>query len=86
MSLLQVRGMPDELYATLNRVAKSENRSIAQQTIVLLRWALDIREEMMSRRKSVLAEIAALPLPRSTSMPNPAKLIRKDRYNVRNHR
>ena len=79
MSLLQVRGMPEELYETLNRVAKNENRSIAQQTIVLLRWALNMRGERLSRRKCALAEIAALPLKQTARLPSPAKLIREDR-------
>ena len=79
MSLLQVRGVPGELYAALSRVAKSENRSIAQQTIVLLRWALGMREERISRRKAVLMEISALSLANTDELPDPAELIREDR-------
>jgi hypothetical protein len=57
MPLLQVRGIPQELYETLSRVAQMENRSISQQTIALLKKALNITNERMARRKSVLQEI-----------------------------
>lgn len=50
MSLLQVRDIPEDLYENLAKVAKKENRSIAQETVVLLRKALDLKEEHISRR------------------------------------
>ncbi len=51
MPLLQVRDVPIELYETLSRVAESENRSIAQETIVLLKKALNYQEERGARRE-----------------------------------
>ena len=36
MPLLQVRDIPEDLYEKLAKVAQMENRSIAQETIVLL--------------------------------------------------
>jgi hypothetical protein len=79
MPLLQVRDIPQELYETLSRVAKMENRSIAQQTIVLLKTALHLRNERMARRKSVLQEIDNLRIAKADSFPDPAKLTREDR-------
>ncbi|MBI9096972.1 MAG: hypothetical protein JEY91_00775 [Spirochaetaceae bacterium] len=79
MSLLQVRDIPEDLYENLARVAKKENRSIAQETIVLLRKALDLKEEHISRRKRVLEEIDELYVAEADSFPDPALLIREDR-------
>lgn len=53
MALLQVRDMPDDLYETLSRVAAAENRSIAQQTIVLLKKSLQYDQKRKARRKQL---------------------------------
>lgn len=79
MPLLQVRDFPADLYETLSKVAQSENRSISQQTIVLLRSALNMKEERISRRKAVLKEIAELDIKNGNELPDPAVLIREDR-------
>jgi hypothetical protein len=79
MPLLQVRDIPKELYETLSRVAQMENRSISQQTIVLLKKALNITNERMARRKSVLQEIDSLDIKNVNKFPDPAKLTREDR-------
>ncbi len=79
MPLLQVRDIPEDLYEKLATVAQSENRSIAQETIVLLRKALNLTEERMARRKQVLEKISALNIPNAQTFPDPAELIREDR-------
>jgi hypothetical protein len=79
MPLLQVRDFPQELYDTISRVAKTKNRSIPQQTIVLLKNALRIGDERMARRKAVLEEIDRLHMETAQSFPDPAKLTREDR-------
>jgi len=79
MPLLQVRDIPQELYETISRVAKQENRSIAQETIVLLKKALNITGERTARRKAVLREIDNLHIENADSFPDPALLIREDR-------
>jgi hypothetical protein len=79
MPLLQVRDIPQELYETISRVAKQENRSIAQETIVLLKKALNITGERTLRRKAVLREIDNLYIENADSFPDPALLIREDR-------
>lgn len=79
MPLLQVRDIPQDLYEKLGRVAEEDNRSIAQETIVLLKKALDYREERLAKRKRVLAEIKANKIKDANGFPNPAELIREDR-------
>jgi hypothetical protein len=43
--------IPKELYKTISRAARIENRNISQQTVVLLKKALNITGERMARRK-----------------------------------
>jgi len=79
MPLLQVRDCPDELYEKLTQVARSEHRSIAQQTIVLLRKALHLNECRIVRRQITFKAIDDLTIKDSGSFPNPADMIREDR-------
>jgi hypothetical protein len=79
MPSLQVRDIPKELYETIARVAQTENRSIAQQTIVLLKNALRLTDERIARRKSVLREIDNLNIKGTDAFPDPTELVREDR-------
>ena len=79
MPLLQVRDFPAELYDVLARVAHAENRSIPQQTIVLLKKALSISQEQKVRRQAVLKEIEDFKINNANSFPDPVDLIREDR-------
>jgi hypothetical protein len=79
MPLLQVRDIPEDLYECLAKVAQSENRSIAQETIVLLRSALNQKEERKARRRKILEEINEISLGDTDKFPDPALLIREDR-------
>ena len=79
MPLLQVRNIPTDLYEILSRVAQKENRSIAQETIVLLRSALDQKEERTVKRKKIIEEIEEMNIDCENNFPNPVLLIREDR-------
>ena len=79
MPLLQVRECPPEVYDALSRVAQTENRSVPQQTIVLLKNALNITGERKARRKAVLREIDSLDIKNTDTFPDPTTLIREDR-------
>jgi len=79
MPLLQVRDFPEDLYEKLARTAEADNRSIAQETIVLLRKALNLKEERVSRRKKLLEEIQKNRVPNVDNFPSAAELIREDR-------
>jgi len=46
MAILQVKGIDDDLYAEIKEVAESENRSVSQQVVHLLRSYLAKREQM----------------------------------------
>ena len=80
MAILQVRDVPDDLYKNLSNVAKQENRSISQETIVLLRSALQLKEERISKRKFLLSEIAEFNRNKENrKFPDPVEMIREDR-------
>ena len=79
MPLLLVRDVPMDLYEKLSQVAEAENRSIAQETIVLLKKALNYQEERIARRKQVLNDIKNTKIPNVDSFPSSVDLIREDR-------
>lgn len=79
MPLLQVRDLPEELYKRLSMVAKSEHRSIAQETIVLLQKALGLEQERISRRKAVVDRITKAGLGRGRQFTDAVGLIREER-------
>ncbi|MCL2293541.1 MAG: hypothetical protein FWC36_01545 [Spirochaetes bacterium] len=79
MPLLQVRDFPAELYDAISRIAHEENRSIPQQTIVLLKTALNLSHERKTRRQAVLREIDSLNIKNANTFPDPASLTREDR-------
>lgn len=79
MPLLQVRDIPEDLYEKLARTAEADNRSIAQETIVLLRKALNLKEERITRRKKLFEEIKKSRLPNVNLFPTAEDLIREDR-------
>jgi plasmid stability protein len=79
MALLQVRSFPDELYRELSRRSQAENRSIAQQTIVLLREALGAQNERKLCRQRMLHELLEDETVYSAELTPAADLIREDR-------
>ena len=79
MPLLQVRDIPEDLYEKLARTAEADHRSIAQETIVLLRKALNLKEERILRRKKLFEEIKKNKISNVDKFPSAADLIREDR-------
>ena len=82
MPNLQVRDIPGDLYENLVKVAKEQNRSIAQETVVLLRSALTQPGECVARRRRILGELDTLAIDAGTNslpLPNPVDLVREDR-------
>ncbi|GHT78257.1 hypothetical protein FACS1894104_1210 [Actinomycetota bacterium] len=57
MPLLQVRDFPDDLYQVLKDTAKRDNRSVAQETIVLLRGELGVMQSSNQKIKNAIAYI-----------------------------
>lgn len=46
MAILNIKGFPDGLYKRLQLLSKKENRSVAQQVIVILRGAIEEHEPL----------------------------------------
>jgi hypothetical protein len=78
MPTLQVRDLPDDVYVKLSAVANEENRSLAQQTIVLLKESLGLHNNNKLRRKSVLESIEEKSYKDIQDI-DPVELIREDR-------
>jgi len=78
MPTLQVRDLPEDVYVRLNMIAKEENRSIAQQTIVLLKESLGLHTNNKLRRKALLESIREKTYP-DTGELDEVEMIREDR-------
>ena len=79
MPLLQVRGCPEDLYKKIAMVDKRQNRTIAQQVVVLLEKGLGLEESNKARRRRLLAAIGSRPVPKKTKTIDAAALIREER-------
>jgi len=79
MALLQVRNFPDDIYEELILYAKSEQRSVAQQTVVILRSAFKEQSNLKRRRQELLNSLLEEEPVISGDYPSPADLIREDR-------
>ena len=78
MPTLQVRDLPEDIYTQLNYLADKEHRSLAQETIVLLKAGMDSKLGNKERRKKLLDKIKLLNIDGS-KFPDPVILIREDR-------
>ena len=78
MPILQVRNLPDDIYVQLNYLAEKENRSLAQEAIVLLKEGLESKIGNKERRKKVLEKIKELGID-GRDLSDPVQLIREDR-------
>lgn len=78
MPTLQVRDLPEDVYNRLSMIAKEENRSIAQQTIVLLKEGLGLPANNKLRRQALLETIRKKTYP-DTSAVDEVAWIREDR-------
>lgn len=79
MPLLQVRDFPAELYTQLSKVAQDQNRSIAQQTVFLIKSVFSAEETNKSRRCSALNGLSSLCLHLKNETPSPSAFLREDR-------
>jgi len=79
MPLLQVRECPEDIYKKISIVAKSENRSIAQQVIVLLEKGLGQEQSNIERRRKLLERIEARDIGNREKDVDVVAMIREDR-------
>ncbi len=78
MPTLQVRDLPQELYNQLSFLAEQEHRSLAQQTIALLKEGIENRLDHRERRKKLLASFKGLGID-TKDLPSPEFMVREDR-------
>ena len=79
MPLLQVRECPEDIYRKISYVAKSENRTIAQQIVVLLEKGLGQPESNMERRKRLIEKLETRQISSEIKKIDPVSFIREDR-------
>jgi len=79
MPLLQVRDFPKDIYEEIAFEAKRQNRTIAQQTIVLIKKGLGEEISNQERRRRLLDEIKIWDIPEEAKEIDHVKWIREDR-------
>lgn len=79
MPLLQVRDCPQDVYGSIALAAKRESRTIAQQTVVLLRLGLGHGVPNQDRRRALLSTLAERSIPAAAIAIDQVSLIREDR-------
>jgi len=79
MPLLQVRDFPGDIYEEIKIEAKQQNRTIAQQTIVLIKKGLGEEISNRERRQRLLRETKERNISIEAKKEDAVKLIREDR-------
>lgn len=79
MPSLQVRDLPEDVYVRLQARANAEHRSIAQETVVLLRRALSIPDSRKAERAAILDRSRTRQIPPAREVPSSEDLVRQDR-------
>ena len=79
MPLLQVRECPEDIYRKISHVAKNENRTIAQQVVVLLEKGLGQQESNIERRKRLMEKLQNRQISPDIKVIDSVSLIREDR-------
>jgi len=80
MPMLQIRNLPEAVYAQLRHRAAQEHRSLAQQATVLIERALGRQPEMQRRRRQLLDAVSregSPALPKGVA--SPEALVAEDR-------
>lgn len=78
MPTLQVRDLPEDVYVQLSYLAKKEHRSLAQETIVILKEGITAKLGNRERRRKLLDLDRVIDID-GKDLPDPVKLIREDR-------
>ena len=79
MPLLQVRDCPEDIYKKIVLVAKRQNRTIAQQIVVLLEKSLGQEQSNQERRKQLLKKINERDIAKKVREIDAVAMIREDR-------
>ena len=78
MPTIQVRNIPNDMYMLIQYLAAQEQRSIAEQTIILLKESLNNSNANKNRRRMTLKKMEDLAIP-DVLLPDPVALLREDR-------
>jgi len=79
MPLLQVRDFPQDIYEEISFEARRQNRTIAQQTIVLIKKGLQEEISNRERRRLAIENTCFRNMPLSAKSMDYVKLVREDR-------
>jgi hypothetical protein len=79
MPLLQVRECPEDIYKRISLTAKKQNRTIAQQVVVLLEKSLGQEQSNRERRKQLLRKIESRQISDEVKAIDAAAWIREER-------
>jgi hypothetical protein len=79
MPLLQVRDCPEYIYKEIALAAKRQNRTIAQQILVLLQQVFGQDQPNTKRRRQLLEKINSRSIPEAAKRSSAVTLVREDR-------
>ena len=79
MPLLQVRDFPADVYEEISFEAKRQNRTIAQQTIVLIKKGLGEEISNIERRRLTIERTNRRNIPPDAQSADYVRLVREDR-------
>jgi plasmid stability protein len=78
MNILHVRSVPDDLYARLQKLAQSKNRSLSAQVIIMLNQAIE-DEERRKKQAKTLNSIRRRRFTPPKNAPTSLELLKEDR-------
>ena len=78
MPTIQVRNIPNDMYVQIQYLAEKEQRSIAEQTIILLKESLNNSNSNKNKRRIILKKMEDLAIA-DMQLPAPITLLREDR-------
>lgn len=79
MPLLQVRDFPEDIYSEITFEARRQNRTIAQQTIILIKKGLEEEISNKERRQMAIERTLSRKVPLKANTLDHVKLVREDR-------
>jgi translation initiation factor 2 beta subunit (eIF-2beta)/eIF-5 len=79
MPLLQVRDFPGDIYEEITFEARRQNRTIAQQTVILIKKGLGEEISNKERRRLALERTFSRNVPQNVKIADYVKFVREDR-------
>jgi hypothetical protein len=79
MPLLQVRDFPEDVYAEITFEARRQNRTIAQQTLMLIKKGLGEEMSNKERRRLAVERTFSRDVPQKAKAVDYVQFVREDR-------